>query len=88
MIKESPVNIECKVKEILELGSHHMFLAEVVAVHVDESYMNEKNKFELSKARPIVYSHGEYYGLGKLLGNFGYSVKKKQTGKKTKKKRK
>lgn len=88
LIKESPVNIECKVKEILELGSHHMFLAEVVAVHVDESYMNEKNKFELSKARPIVYSHGEYYGLGKLLGNFGYSVKKKQTGKKTKKKRK
>ena len=86
LIKESPVNIECKVKEILELGSHHMFLAEVVAVHVDESYMNEKNKFELSKARPSVYSHGEYYGLGKLLGNFGYSVKKKQTGKKQKRK--
>ena len=84
MIKESPVNIECKVKEVLELGSHHMFLAEVVAVHVEETYMNEKNKFELSKAKPIVYSHGEYYGLGKLLGNFGYSVRKKQTGNKTK----
>lgn len=84
LIKESPVNIECKVKEILELGSHHMFLAEVVAVHVEETYMNEKNKFELSKAKPIVYSHGEYYGLGKLLGNFGYSVRKKQTGNKTK----
>ena len=84
MIKESPVNIECKVKEVLELGSHHMFLAEVVAVHVEETYMNEKNKFELSKAKPIVYSHGEYYGLGKLLGNFGYSVRKKQTGYKTK----
>lgn len=77
LIKESPVNIECKVKEVLELGSHHMFLAEVVAVHVDESYMNEKNKFELSKAKPIVYSHGEYYGIGKLLGTFGYSVRKK-----------
>ena len=84
MINESPVNIECKVKEVLELGSHHMFLAEVVAVHVEETYMNEKNKFELSKAKPIVYSHGEYYGLGKLLGNFGYSVRKKQTGYKTK----
>lgn len=84
LIKESPVNVECKVKEILELGSHHMFLAEVVAVHVEETYMNEKNKFELSKAKPIVYSHGEYYGLGKLLGNFGYSVRKKQTGNKTK----
>lgn len=85
MIKESPVNIECKVKEVLELGSHHMFLAEVVAVHVDESYMNDKNKFELSKAKPIVYSHGEYYGIGKLLGSFGYSVRKKN-GKKQKKK--
>ena len=82
LIKESPVNIECKVKEVLELGSHHMFLAEVVAVHVDESYMNEKNKFELSKAKPIVYSHGEYYGIGKLLGTFGYSVRKKTVARK------
>ncbi len=89
MIKESPVNIECKVKEVLELGSHHMFLAEVVGVHVDENYMNEKNKFELSKAKPIVYSHGEYYGLGKVLGTFGYSVRKKSTkGKKAQKKKK
>lgn len=84
LIKESPVNIECKVREVLELGSHHMFLADVVAVHVDESYMNEKNKFELPKAKPIVYSHGEYYGLGKLIGNFGYSVRKKQAGNKAK----
>jgi flavin reductase (DIM6/NTAB) family NADH-FMN oxidoreductase RutF len=88
LIKESPVNIECKVKEVFELGSHHMFLAEVVAVHVDESYLNEKNKFELSKAKPIVYSHGEYYGIGKLLGTFGYSVKKKDTGKKKPRKKK
>lgn len=88
LIKESPVNIECKVKEVFELGSHHMFLAEVVAVHVDESYLNEKNKFELSKAKPIVYSHGEYYGIGKLLGTFGYSVRKKDTGKKKPRKKK
>ena len=88
LIKESPVNIECKVKEILELGSHHMFLAEVVAVHVDETYMNEKNKFELWKAKPMVYSHGEYYGIGKLLGTFGYSVRKKVNKNKKKVKKK
>lgn len=88
LIKESPVNIECKVKEILELGSHHMFLAEVVAVHVDETYMNEKNKFELSKAKPMVYSHGEYYGIGKILGTFGYSVRKKVNKNKKKVKKK
>lgn len=87
LIQESPVNIECKVKEILELGSHHMFLAEVVAVHADEAYMNESNQFELSKAKPLVYSHGEYYGLGKRLGNFGYSVRKKPAGKKKGKKK-
>ena len=78
MIGESPVNIECKVTEVKELGSHHMFLAEVVAVHVDDTYMNENNKFELGKAEPIAYSHGEYYQLGELLGTFGYSVKKKK----------
>ena len=77
MIQESPVNLECRVKKVEELGSHHMFLAEVVAVHADESYMNAKNKFQLFKAKPMVYSHGSYYGLGKLLGTFGYSVKKK-----------
>lgn len=76
LIKESPVNIECKVKEVLALGSHDMFVAEVVAVHVDEQYMQDQ-KFDLTKADPIVYSHGEYYGLGELLGNFGYSVRKK-----------
>lgn len=78
MIGESPVNIECKVTEVKELGSHHMFLAEVAAVHVDERYMNENQKFELGKAEPMVYSHGEYYQLGELLGTFGYSVKKKK----------
>lgn len=78
MIKESPVNIECKLRKIEELGSHHMFLADVVAVNIDDAYLNEKNKFELAKAKPLVYSHGEYYGIGDLLGTFGYSVKKKK----------
>lgn len=77
MIKESPVNIECKVRKIEELGSHHMFIADVAAVNIDEKYLDEKNKFELGKANPLVYSHGEYYGLGNLLGTFGYSVKKR-----------
>ncbi|BCJ96857.1 flavin reductase [Anaerocolumna cellulosilytica] len=77
LIKESPVNIECRVSQILKLGSHDMFIAEVLGVHADKAYMNEKGKFELSKAKPIVYSHGEYYGLSDILGNFGYSVKKK-----------
>ena len=77
LIKESPVNIECRVSEIRELGSHHMFLARVVAVDVDEAYLNEQGRFELQKAAPIVYSHGEYYGLSSLLGTFGYSVRKK-----------
>ena len=59
MIQESPVSIECKVKEIKELGSHHMFLADVVAVHADEHYMDENNRFDLNLAKPLVYSHGE-----------------------------
>ena len=76
MIAEAPVSIECKVKEIRELGSPHMFIAQVAAVHADEKYMDEKNRFDLNRARPIVYSHGEYLGTGKKLGTFGYSVKK------------
>ena len=76
MIAEAPVSIECKVKEIRELGSHHMFIAQVAAVHADEKYMDEKKRFDLNRARPIVYSHGEYLGTGKKLGTFGYSVKK------------
>ena len=78
MIQESPVSIECKVKEIKELGSHHMFLADVVAVHADEHYMDENNRFDLNLAKPLVYSHGEYMGTGQQLGTFGYSVKKKK----------
>lgn len=76
MIKESPVNIECRVEKIEELGSHHMFMARVLAVHADDKYMDEKGKFDLSKAEPIIYSHGEYYSMGEKLGTFGYSIKK------------
>ena len=75
-IAESPVSIECKVTQVIELGSHDMFLAEVVAVHVDESLLDEKGKLILQKAQLITYSHGEYYSLGKKLGTFGFSVKK------------
>lgn len=78
MIAESPVNIECRVREVKELGSHHMFLADVVAVHVDNRYIDKNNKFHLKKARPVVYSHGEYYDLNGILGTFGFSVKKKR----------
>lgn len=86
LIKESPVNIECKVTECKELGSHHMFLAEVVAVHVEEDYMDENGKFDLNAAGLITYSHGEYFLLGKKLGKFGYSIqKKKRKSKKTQK---
>lgn len=77
MIKESPVNIECKVKQIIPLGSHDMFIADVVNVHADEQYLDANGKFDLSLAKPIVYSHGTYYGVGEKLGTFGYSVKKK-----------
>ena len=85
IIEESPVNIECKVKKMEELGSHHMFLAEVTAVQVDDSYMDDNGKFMLNNTGLIAYSHGEYLSLGEKLGQFGYSVrkKKKQTKKKS-----
>lgn len=83
VIEESPVQIECRVKNIQELGSHHMFLAEVTAVQVDESYMDAKGKFDLNRTGLIAYSHGEYLDLGKKLGTFGYSVRKKRIKKKT-----
>lgn len=76
LLAESPVNLECKVQQTLRLGTHDMYLAQVVAVHADEAYLDEKGRFSLNKAEPIAYSHGEYYLLGKKLGKFGYSVKK------------
>ena len=86
MIGESPVSIECRVREIQEYGSHSVFTADVLAVHVDTAYMDEKGKFDLASANPIVYSHGEYYGLGKKLGTVGYSIKKKRKKKQPRKK--
>ena len=78
LIMESPVNIECVVKEIKELGSHHMFISEVVAVNADKQLFDEKTgAFRLYDAEPICYSHGKYYETGKLIGKFGFSVKKR-----------
>lgn len=76
IIMESPVNIECRVKQVVELGSHDMFIAEVVNVQVSEEYMDEKGAFHLADAELLAYCHGEYYELGRKLGSFGYSVKK------------
>jgi len=78
MIAEAPISIECKVTKMEELGVHHMFLAEVVAVHADEKYIDENDTFQLGDAKPLVFSHGEYYGMGEKIGKFGYSVKKKK----------
>ena len=75
-IEESPVNIECKVTEVKELGSHDMFLAKVVGVTIDNQYMDDRGKFNLNASGLTAYSHGEYFELGKKLGSFGYSVRK------------
>ena len=78
VIEECPVNIECRVTEVKELGSHHMFLAEVLAVQAEEECMREDGKFELNSAGLIAYSHGEYFSLGESHGRFGWSVKKEK----------
>ena len=75
-IKESPVNIECWVKKIEELGSHTMFIADVVGVTVDDEYMDENGKFNINDTGLVMYSHGEYFVMGEKLGKFGYSIKK------------
>lgn len=78
-IEESPLCIECRVKEIIPLGSHHMFISEVVNVQADTDYLDQTSgKFELFKANPLVYAHGNYYELGKKIGKFGWSVQKKK----------
>lgn len=84
LIKESPVNMECVVRQVLELGTHDMFIAEVVAVNVDEELLDENGKLCLEKAGLIAYSHGEYWSLKKCLGFFGYSVQKKKNLKRNK----
>lgn len=77
-VQESPVSIECRVKQVLELGSHDMFLGEVVAVSADERYFDEKGRFDLDRCGLIAYSHGEYRALGKVIGTYGFSVRKKK----------
>ena len=77
LIKESPVSIECKVKEIKELGSHHMFIAEVLCINADEKYIDKNGAFDISKCNLIAYANGGYYSLGKKIGKFGFSVMKK-----------
>ncbi|WP_024864918.1 flavin reductase family protein [Butyrivibrio sp. FCS014] len=87
-IAESPVNIECKVHSVVELGSHDLFIAEVVCVTVDDKYLDEKQRFDMKKAGLVAYSHGEYFELGDKLGKFGYSVAKKPPKNKPKAKHK
>jgi flavin reductase (DIM6/NTAB) family NADH-FMN oxidoreductase RutF len=83
LIMESPVNIECIVKDIIELGTHHMFISEVVAVHAEKELMDdETGLFRLNDAVPLCYSHGKYYETGKFIGKFGFSVQKKMKSKK------
>lgn len=82
LIKESPINIECKVTQIIELGSHDMFLAKIVAVNAEERFLDKNTgAFDLRQTEPIAYLHGNYYGLGEKIGKFGYSVRKKRGGK-------
>jgi flavin reductase (DIM6/NTAB) family NADH-FMN oxidoreductase RutF len=77
LLLESPVNIECKVTEIKQLGSHDMFLAKVLCIHAEKKYIDKKGALNLDRTEPICYSHGKYYALGKELGHFGFSVRKK-----------
>ena len=81
-IEESPLSLECRVTEIKELGSHHMFIAEITKVRLEERFMDSKGKINLQQAGLMAYSHGEYFSLGRKLGDFGFSVRKKpKTGK-------
>lgn len=77
-ISESPVNIACRVVEKKELGSHTMFLAEVLSVTVDEEHMDDTGKFHINETGLVMYSHGEYFAMGEKLGKFGYSIEKKK----------
>jgi len=83
IVEESPVSIECRVKEVLPLGSHDMFLAEIVAVDADEKYFDEKDCFDMNKAGLLSYIHGAYLSQGDVLGTFGFSVRKKSVAGKT-----
>ena len=78
LIAESPLSLECRVTDIIPMGTHHMFLADIVAVDVDESLIDDKGKLNLQRAHLAAYAHGDYFGLGKRLGSFGFSVAKKK----------
>ena len=78
LIKESPVSVECKIREIIPLGSHDMFIADVLAIDADEKYIDEKGSFDISKCNLIAYANGGYYSLDRKIGKFGYSVQKKR----------
>ena len=78
-IGESPINLECRVKQILPLGSHEMFLSEILAVNVEEGLLDSQGRLRLERAQLAAFAHGAYYALGEKLGSFGYSVKKKKT---------
>ena len=77
VIEQSPLSLECKVREIKELGSHHMFIAEITGIQAEERFMDSKGKLNLQQAGLMAYSHGEYFALGRKLGDFGFSVRKK-----------
>ena len=78
IIVQSPVNIECKVRDIVKLGTHDMFIADIVALDIANELIDDKGRLALEKAGLIAYSHGEYFELGRKLGTFGYSVRKKK----------
>lgn len=77
-ILESPLSLECRVKEIMKLGTHHMFISDILNVRADSRFMLPDGKFDLEKARLLAFSHGHYYALGEMLGSFGFSVRKKK----------
>ena len=84
-IEECPINMECKVAQVLDLGSHHMFLADILGVTVDESLVDDKGRLMLEKANLVTYAHGDYFGLGKKLGDFGFSIRKRKNLKRNRK---
>ncbi len=79
ILAQSPISLECKVTEVKHLGSHDMFIAEIVAIQVEDKYIDEAGRLDLRKAGVMFYSHGEYFAQGKKIGQMGYSVKKKRT---------
>ncbi|MBQ4137814.1 MAG: flavin reductase family protein [Clostridia bacterium] len=87
VIKSSPLSLECVVTDVISLGTHDMFLADIVATDVNEELVNSEGRLRLDKAELVAYSHGEYFSLGKKLGSFGYSVRKKRKGKRPPKKK-